>query len=110
MKKTPQQGHQESGPSQPATLGKQSFDLFFVLDFEATCDDVRNYPNQEIIEFPIVVVDAKTFEITTEFHRYVRPVWNPKLTNFCTDLTGIQQVLDSSSSPLRPPTWPRQGS
>lgn len=35
------------------------FDYLFVLDFEATCDkDVRLYP-QEIIEFPVVVVDVK---------------------------------------------------
>ena len=27
-----------------------------------------------------------------EFHEYVRPIINPKLTKFCSDLTGITQV------------------
>lgn len=26
------------------------------------------------------------------FHSYVRPTWRPKLSEFCTNLTGIQQV------------------
>lgn len=73
-------------------VGPQQYDAFCVLDFEATCDDVRHFPNQEIIEFPIVVVDGKTYEVTARFHEYVRPIHNPKLTKFCTDLTGIQQV------------------
>lgn len=27
-----------------------------------------------------------------EFRRFVKPTWRPKLTQFCTDLTGITQV------------------
>ena len=68
------------------------YNYYCVLDFEATCDDVKRLSNQEIIEFPVVVVDAHTFEVTAEFHKYVRPVWNPVLTKFCTELTGILQV------------------
>lgn len=30
--------------------------------------------------------------IKDTFHSYVRPVWQPKLTTFCTSLTGISQV------------------
>ena len=30
--------------------------------------------------------------IIDEFHSYVRPYINPKLSTFCTSLTGIQQV------------------
>jgi len=29
---------------------------------------------------------------TKEFHRYVRPIQNPVLSEFCKQLTGIQQV------------------
>lgn len=47
---------------------------------------------QEIIEFPVLKVDATTFDVTDKFHEYVRPVYNPKLTDFCTQLTGITQV------------------
>lgn len=30
--------------------------------------------------------------IKDTFHSYVRPVWQPKLTTFCSSLTGISQV------------------
>ena len=29
-----------------------------------------------------------------EFHSYVKPVLNPKLSEFCTQLTGITQVCN----------------
>ena len=35
-------------------------DSFVVLDFEATCDEARPPKPQEIIEFPVVLVDART--------------------------------------------------
>jgi len=72
-------------------LQPQKFDYFLVLDFEATCDEnVKLYP-QEIIEFPTVLLNAKTLQVEDEFHMYVKPTANPKLTAFCTQLTGIQQ-------------------
>lgn len=67
---------------------KQDFDYFLVLDFEATCiKDMRLNP-QEIIEFPCLKVDAKTFQIVDKFHSYIRPVYRPKLSPFCIKLTG----------------------
>ena len=30
--------------------------------------------------------------IVDEFRRFVRPTWRPKLSKYCTDLTGITQV------------------
>lgn len=67
------------------------YDYIMVIDFEATCEkNHRNY-NHEIIEFPIVVVSTLHMKIVDEFHSYVRPVKNPRLTDFCTDLTGITQ-------------------
>jgi len=75
-------------------LGKlkpQKFQYFCVLDFEATCEENKRITPQEIIEFPTVLVNATTTEIEDEFQTYVRPTAHPKLTNFCTELTGIQQ-------------------
>ena len=64
---------------------------YVILDFEATCDgDIPPKP-QEIIEFPSVIVDSKTNTIISEFQRYVKPIHHPKLTKFCTELTGITQ-------------------
>ena len=67
------------------------FDYYVILDFEATCDNPTRLAKPEIIEFPLVVVDARSTSIINEFQRYVRPVINPVLTPFCKELTGIQQ-------------------
>jgi len=63
-----------------------------VLDFEATCDKSRAFGPQEIIEFPAVLLNPESLAIESEIQQYVRPVQNPTLTAFCTELTGIQQV------------------
>ncbi|UXI16591.1 hypothetical protein NH340_JMT02534 [Sarcoptes scabiei] len=69
------------------TYTSQNYDYFLVLDFEATCDQKPIDPI-EIIEFPALKFDCKTFEIVDSFHQYVRPLIHPKLSNFCIDLTG----------------------
>lgn len=46
----------------------------------------------EVIEFPTVLLDASSLEVVDEFRVYVRPVRNPALTPFCTNVTGIEQV------------------
>ncbi|KJE88344.1 three prime histone mRNA exonuclease [Capsaspora owczarzaki ATCC 30864] len=75
------------------------FDYFVVIDYEATCEEnasFSTYPH-EIIEFPAVVVNARTGEIVHSWRSYVRPVLNPTLTPFCTQLTGItQSQVDAS--------------
>lgn len=46
---------------------------------------------QEIIEFPVIMFNARTLETEEIFHTYVRPVFKPKLSPFCTKLTKITQ-------------------
>ena len=72
----------------------QKFEYLLVLDFEATCGPQGYAPKpQEIIEFPCALLNVKKgFQIEAIFHEYVRPIHNPKLTTFCTELTGITQV------------------
>jgi inhibitor of KinA sporulation pathway (predicted exonuclease) len=68
------------------------FDYLFILDFEAQCDNNTKLDCQEIIEFPVVVIDVKNQTINSKiFHSYVRPTIYPKLFPFCTELTGITQ-------------------
>uniref|UniRef100_A0A1I7TC07 Exonuclease domain-containing protein n=1 Tax=Caenorhabditis tropicalis TaxID=1561998 RepID=A0A1I7TC07_9PELO len=60
----------------------------------------NDYPF-EIIQFSVVVLDVKTNTINKDvfFNKYVRPVINPKLTDYCADFTGIrQQSLDSADN------------
>ena len=72
---------------------RQEFDHFFVLDFEATCDTGKYFKPQEIIEFPCIKLHPCTFQPCGLFHEYIRPLANPTLTNFCTELTGITQDM-----------------
>ena len=79
---------------------RHQIDYYVVLDFEATCDRDRNKCRpQEIIEFPSVIVDANRAIQVAEFQRYVRPVHHPKLSDFCTGLTGIpQKAVDEADT------------
>lgn len=70
---------------------------------------MHRYPN-EIIEWPVILLqwrrkagdadaqgdddssDGWELVKTDEYHSFVRPTWAPKLSPFCTDLTGITQV------------------
>jgi ERI1 exoribonuclease 2 len=70
----------------------QEFQYFVVIDFEATCDKDRNPHPQEIIEFPSVLVNSATGQLEASFQTYVRPTYHQHLTEFCKELTGIQQI------------------
>jgi ERI1 exoribonuclease 3 len=65
---------------------------YCVIDFEATCLRDSQISNQEIIEFPAVFINAETLSAEFEFHSYVKPVRNAMLSEFCTELTGIEQA------------------
>ncbi|KAJ1693355.1 hypothetical protein LUZ63_010053 [Rhynchospora breviuscula] len=78
----------------------QEFQYFVVIDFEATCDKDRNPHPQEIIEFPSVLVNSATGQLEASFQTYVRPTYNQHLTEFCKELTGIQQIQVDRGVPL----------
>jgi len=110
-----------NAPKHRRVVPPQKFDIVLVMDFEATCDEnTQNYPH-EIIEFPCVAIDAHcrctsystqmapppgtggggggNKAIIGEFQSYVKPRRNPKLTPFCTELTGItQDQVDAAPS------------
>lgn len=67
-----------------------------VLDFEATCDERDsgsdfNPSAQEIIELPVGLIDIERGQVIDTFRTLVRPVVQPQLTPFCTELTSITQ-------------------
>ncbi|CAH9113796.1 unnamed protein product [Cuscuta epithymum] len=76
----------------PCEFQFQDIQYFVVIDFEATCDKERNPHPQEIIEFPSVIVSSMTGQLEACFQTYVRPTCNELLSDFCKDLTGIQQI------------------
>ncbi len=69
-------------------LEKQDF--FLVLDFEGVTKEKRRPCDiMEIIEFPVLKINARTFETESIFHSYVQPTVYPKLNPFVTEITGI---------------------
>lgn len=99
QRQNPQQ-HQQQWASAPTSSVRQPYDAYVVLDFEATCQKDKRIANQEIIELPFVVVDPDTLSVVAEFQRYVRPVANPTLTAYCTEMTGITQATVDQAEPF----------
>jgi len=70
-----------------------------IFDFEATCFEHNEVERNkmEIIEFPSILykinTDDNSFELISEFHKYVKPTYKPILTDFCKKLTGITQEM-----------------
>jgi len=63
---------------------------FLVVDLEATCQlNDQNYGN-ETIEIGAVMVYTNGGTIG-DFDHFIKPVKKPILTDFCKDLTSIQQ-------------------
>lgn len=70
------------------------YKYFICVDFEATCF-IQSYQKrkiQEIIEFPAVLINLETGKIEKEFHSYVQPTEIPILSDYCKNLTGIEQA------------------
>ncbi|MPC17380.1 ERI1 exoribonuclease 2 [Portunus trituberculatus] len=80
---------------------EQEFQYLVVLDFESTCWEGKwNAPEQEIIEFPAVLLNLQSGEVISEFQQYVMPMEQPVLSPFCTSLTGITQEQVDAGVPL----------
>lgn len=73
---------------------KTTHDYYLIVDLEATCCDRGKIPRtrMEIIEIGAVLQNSRTLEIEQEFQTFVKPVRTPLLTEFCTQLTTIQQA------------------
>lgn len=78
-------------------------EVFLVVDLEATCElNDRNYGN-ETIEIGAVMV-ASNGDVIGEFNEFIRPIKKPILTDFCKDLTSIQQS-DVDGAEYFPQVW-----
>lgn len=60
---------------------------------------------QEIIEFPCILFNLKTLEQETIFHTYVKPVFKPTLSPFCTKLTKITQDKVENAPEFKQVWW-----
>lgn len=76
-------------------------DCLILIDFETTCEANGRLTRDEmeIIEIGAIKIDKVTGEIFDEFSSFVRPANNPRLSTFCSALTGIRQTdIDSADS------------
>jgi len=65
---------------------------YVIVDLEATCWKVGTSPaRQEIIEIGAVMMPTRSTPPVMEFARFVRPIAEPKLSDFCIELTTVQQ-------------------
>jgi 3'-5' exoribonuclease 1 len=73
---------------------------YIIIDLEATCwKNVMDFTKMEIIEIGAVKLALDTLEILGEFPRFVRPLDNPLLSDFCAKLTTItQQDVDEAET------------
>lgn len=81
----------------------RTFVDILIIDIECTCNDDPQLPKEqvEIIEIGAVVCRLSTdsFAVLDTLQLYVQPSFTKKLTDFCTQLTGIEQ-LQVNSAPL----------
>jgi len=75
---------------------------YIIVDLEATCwDNDFNIDQMEIIEIGAVRLrqESEAFNILDEYSTFVRPVVQPVLSEYCKELTSIQQsYVDSADS------------
>jgi inhibitor of KinA sporulation pathway (predicted exonuclease) len=65
---------------------------YIVVDLEATCwENVRDFDRMETIEIGAVELPAAEEPPSREFNRFIRPVVERELSEFCRRLTTIRQ-------------------
>lgn len=75
---------------------------YIIVDLEATCwENTRNTDRMEIIEIGAVLLLSASDEPSSEFNRFVRPVVEPKLSDFCRKLTSITQAAVDRADTFR---------
>jgi 3'-5' exoribonuclease 1 len=75
---------------------------YVIVDLEATCWERGSSPaRMEIIEIGAVLLETSSGPASREFARFVKPVVEPVLSDYCTRLTSIRQedVADAEDFP-----------
>jgi inhibitor of KinA sporulation pathway (predicted exonuclease) len=73
---------------------------YIVLDLEATCWKEKGKFTSEIIEIGALCIDENK-NILAEYCSFIKPTLKPILSDFCTELTTIEQK-DVDAAPLFP--------
>lgn len=79
---------------------------YIALDLEATCWEYdTSVHEKEIIEIGAVLVDGHTLSRQEEFSQLVKPAEKPDISDYCRQLTGIQNEEIFSAAPFSE-VWP----
>jgi len=78
----------------------QEFENFLVVHLETNLNFEPSIYPREIIDLAVMVVDGTSGNLKTYFYTHVRPTLTPKLSNFCTMYTGVQQYQVPSTKSL----------
>jgi 3'-5' exoribonuclease 1 len=79
----------------------QPYDYYLICDVEATCQEGSSFDfENEIIEFPVILIDGQEMKEIDVFHAYVKPSIHPELSEFCSSLTGISQETVDNAQPF----------
>lgn len=74
---------------------------YVIVDLEATCwEGARGSPKMEIIEIGAVLLEGSGGPPIDTFASFVRPVVEPVLSDFCTQLTSIRQQDVDAAEPF----------
>ncbi len=73
---------------------------YIVFDIETTCWENDTKEARELIEIGAYAVDS-SFSIIGSFEKFCKPLINPKLTEFCINLTGITQDMVNSAEDFK---------
>ena len=63
---------------------------YIIFDLEATCWQTGGHGQGETIEIGAVLINEHR-ELVAEFSRFIKPIKHPILSDFCIELTSIQQ-------------------
>lgn len=75
---------------------------YIIIDLEATCWPENQSPERmEIIEIGAVIIPSPSEPPISEFTRFIKPVREPLLSDFCQQLTSISQA-DVDNAPIFP--------
>ncbi|MBK8022746.1 MAG: exonuclease domain-containing protein, partial [Chloroflexi bacterium] len=65
---------------------------YLIVDLEATCwENMKDSSPMEIIEIGALMLPESLDLPAPEYQRFIRPIQNPVLSDFCTELTSITQ-------------------
>jgi 3'-5' exoribonuclease 1 len=75
---------------------------YIIVDLEATCwEREAGMEQREIIEIGAACLESGAGPVSSEFDAFVRPVISPQLSDFCVQLTSIQQTDVDSADDFR---------